>query len=119
MQPSSWQSSSASTGPARDGEIVIGRSIAGLSCNGLRCGTCAGDCDGNCEVSINELVLGVNIALDHMPVEACRATDPNESQHVTVDELVGEVQNLLSVARRTAIAIGDARSSRFPWFAVA
>lgn len=77
------------------GEIIIGRSIAGLSCNGLSCGTCAGDCDGNCIVSINELVLGVNIALDHMPVEACRATDPNESQHVTVDELVGEVQNLL------------------------
>lgn len=77
------------------GEVIIGRSVAGLSCSGQSCGTCTGDCDGNCIVSIDELVLGVNIALDHMAVGACRATDPNASQNVTVDELVTDVQNLL------------------------
>ena len=31
---------------------------------------CVGDCDGDGQVSINELVLGVNIALGSLPVDA-------------------------------------------------
>jgi len=35
--------------------------------------TCTGDCDGNGMVAINELILGVNIALGVQPATACSA----------------------------------------------
>jgi hypothetical protein len=36
---------------------------------------CVGDCDGNNEVEINNLILGVNIALGTQPVTTCPAFD--------------------------------------------
>jgi hypothetical protein len=57
--------------------------------------TCVGDCDGNGSVVVNEIVLGVNIALLSQPVTACRAFDPNGSNTVSIDELVRAVNNTL------------------------
>src|SRR4051812_37812408 len=36
---------------------------------------CAGDCDGDGVVVVNELVRGVNVALTNGPVDGCRALD--------------------------------------------
>lgn len=52
---------------------------------------CPGDCDGSGAVSINELLLGVNILLGNTPVEACTAVDGDASGTVTVSELIQAV----------------------------
>jgi C1A family cysteine protease len=57
--------------------------------------SCVGDCDGNGTVSINELILGVNIALGFASRSACPAFDPN-GNGVNIDELVRGVSNALS-----------------------
>jgi cysteine-rich repeat protein len=58
--------------------------------------TCAGDCDGSTAVSIDELVRGVNIALDNASVAECAFFDINGDRFVTVDELVRGVAAALS-----------------------
>ena len=47
---------------------------------------CAGDCDGNGAVTINELVTGVNILLGYLIPAACPAGDFNGDGAITVDE---------------------------------
>lgn len=56
---------------------------------------CVGDCDGRGGVVVNELVLGVNIALSRQPLSMCPSFDPNDSGSVSVDELVRGVNNAL------------------------
>ena len=53
---------------------------------------CVGDCNGNRVVAINELVTGVNIALNSQSVDVCPAVDRNNSRTVSVDELVVAVK---------------------------
>lgn len=57
--------------------------------------TCPGDCDGNDRVSIDELVLGVNMALGNAGVETCDRFDANTDTVVTIDELVLAVDKAL------------------------
>lgn len=56
---------------------------------------CAGDCDGNGEVTINELVQAVAIALGRSPTDACRAADANADGTVAINELVAAVRSAL------------------------
>jgi hypothetical protein len=56
---------------------------------------CIGDCDGSNTVAVNELVVGVNIALEQAALAACPAFDRNLSQRVEVNELVAAVNNAL------------------------
>jgi hypothetical protein len=58
-------------------------------------GVCTGDCNGDGEVVINELVLAVNIALSQRPVTDCPAANRNGDDNVTIDELVTAVRNAL------------------------
>jgi hypothetical protein len=57
---------------------------------------CAGDCDGGGAVMINELVLGVNIALDQAALAECPAMNANGDLQVSVDELITAVNNALN-----------------------
>ena len=57
---------------------------------------CPGDCDGDGDVSINELIIGVNIALGAQPVTACAAMDSNADGTVTVNELIRAVSMALN-----------------------
>ena len=59
-------------------------------------GGCVGDCDGNRQVGVDELVKGVNIALDNLDVSQCPAIDCHNDHHVTIDCLVQAVNNALS-----------------------
>jgi hypothetical protein len=52
---------------------------------------CAGDCNGNGTVPVDELVTGVNIALGRAIVTMCAAADGNANGSVSVDELVSAV----------------------------
>ena len=57
---------------------------------------CIGDCDGNGTVQIQELILGVNIALGGMPLANCAAIDANSDGAAAVNELVTAVRNALN-----------------------
>ena len=57
---------------------------------------CAGDCNANLSVAINELITGVNIALGTMPLGQCSAFDPGLSGAVEIDELITGVNNSLN-----------------------
>lgn len=56
---------------------------------------CAGDCNGDGTVAINELVVGVNIALGSAAVSTCPAVDGNGDGMATINELVAAVNNAL------------------------
>jgi hypothetical protein len=57
---------------------------------------CAGDCDRNQAVTVDEIVVGVRIVLGESPLGACSALDSNNAGQVTVDELVTAVHHALS-----------------------
>ena len=56
---------------------------------------CAGDCDGNREVTVDELLKCVNIALQNVDVLACPACDVDRDGAVTVNEIIAGVNNAL------------------------
>lgn len=56
---------------------------------------CAGDCDGNTEVRVDELVRAVAIALERQAISACEAGDRDRDGRIVVNELVLAVNMLL------------------------
>jgi hypothetical protein len=56
----------------------------------------AGDCDGDGRVAVNELVLGVRIALGNVPASACPAFDLDGDGSVAIGELIAAVNEALS-----------------------
>lgn len=71
------------------GSNVFGRRF------GTASAACGGDCDGDLGVTIDELVLGVDVALGVRPLEACARFDESADGVVTIDELVAAVRNAL------------------------
>lgn len=57
---------------------------------------CTGDCDGDGAVAINELILGVNIALGSASVGACGPMDSDGNGAVSINELIGGVNGALA-----------------------
>ena len=55
-----------------------------------------GDCNGDHQVAVNELVLGVSITLGSAPASRCAAFDANGDGMVLVNELIGGVRALLN-----------------------
>jgi hypothetical protein len=58
--------------------------------------SCAGDCDASGEVTVDEVLTLVNIALGNTPVSSCIAGDRNQDGTVTVDEILAAVNAVLS-----------------------
>lgn len=56
---------------------------------------CAGDCDRNAQVTIDELVRGITIALGSEPARACWALQADDEPSVRIDELVRAVRAAL------------------------
>lgn len=56
---------------------------------------CTGNCDAGPEVTIDEVIRGVNIALENFPLTVCVAFDSNRDGFVTISELIRSVNNLL------------------------
>jgi hypothetical protein len=54
---------------------------------------CAGDCNGDGSVAINELIGGVNIALDNASLDSCSSFDRDGNGVVSIDELITAVNN--------------------------
>lgn len=58
-------------------------------------GQCLGDCNGNSEVTVDEIVTMVNIALGNQGIAVCLAGDRDGDGGITVDEIIAAVNNLL------------------------
>lgn len=52
---------------------------------------CAGDCNGNGKVTVDELITGVRIALGGLATDVCPAIDTDGDGMVHIDELVAPV----------------------------
>jgi cysteine-rich repeat protein len=59
-------------------------------------GPCTGDCDGSFTISINELIIGVNIALGSQSLDLCPAFDPSGNGRVEINELISAVNKALN-----------------------
>ena len=57
--------------------------------------SCAGDCDGNGAVAVEEIILGVRIALGEAAAADCLAMDADGSGTVAIDELLAGVRHAL------------------------
>jgi hypothetical protein len=58
-------------------------------------GACVGDCDGDGEVTIDDLLRLVNIALGTTAIDGCAVGDPNRDGRIAISELVTAVRNAL------------------------
>lgn len=65
--------------------LLLGRPAAG----------CTGDCNGDHSVTVDELVLGVNIVLGAASPDRCAGLDRNDDDRMTVDELVAAVADAM------------------------
>ncbi len=57
---------------------------------------CDGDCNGDGVVTVDELLVAVNVALGGPPVQACLAADSNDDSRITADEIVAATRNALN-----------------------
>lgn len=57
---------------------------------------CPGDCGGDGRVTINELILGVNIALGYTDITRCPSFDRGGDGMVTIDDLIAAVNAALN-----------------------
>jgi len=57
---------------------------------------CTGDCDGDGQVTINEVVRGVNIALGSTPLGVCAQFDADGDGTVAINELIAAVGDVLA-----------------------
>jgi hypothetical protein len=58
--------------------------------------SCVGDCDGSGDVTVNELITMVNIALGNTALSACPVGDADGSGEITVNEIIAAVNNALT-----------------------
>jgi dipeptidyl aminopeptidase/acylaminoacyl peptidase len=57
---------------------------------------CIGDCNGDGEVPVNELITMVNIALGTANVSSCTVGDADGSGDITINEIIAAVNNALT-----------------------
>ncbi|MBX3026535.1 hypothetical protein KF840_16645 [bacterium] len=81
----------------RAATLAMGCTLAALLATApARAQECVGDCNGDGMVAINELIIGVNIALGSQPITACESYDVNGDGMVTINELITAVNNALN-----------------------
>jgi alpha-tubulin suppressor-like RCC1 family protein len=57
---------------------------------------CVGDCNGDGQVTVDELIIGINIALGNALLSACPQFDQNNDGAITVNEIIVAVNNALN-----------------------
>lgn len=80
----------------RSGLVALGVGLAWLASPAPGAATCIGDCNVDGEVTVDEIITGVNIALGTASIASCLAFDSNADGQVTVDEIVNGVTNALT-----------------------
>jgi len=71
-------------------------SIGAYEADAIPLPPCTGDCNDDDKVAINELILGVNIALGRQQTAKCPAFDRNARDGVEINELITAVSNALN-----------------------
>jgi hypothetical protein len=75
---------------------VTGWGLQGLAMAQPNVSACAGDCNNDGQVTVDEIITLVNVALGNTPVADCQAGDTNHDSQVTVDEILTAVNSALS-----------------------
>ncbi len=57
---------------------------------------CVGDCKTDQQVTVDELLTMVNVALGNANVSSCQAGDPKHDGQITVDEILRAMNNALN-----------------------
>jgi len=57
---------------------------------------CPGDCNGDTEVTVDEILIGVNIAQGAQVLDACPAFDANGDEQVAIDDILAAVTAALN-----------------------
>jgi len=70
---------------------------------------CAGDCDGNGTVTVNEIVMLVGIALEQVPIGSCEAGNRDGDLQITVSEILTAVNRALGSCEPSVSAAEVAR----------
>jgi hypothetical protein len=84
-------------GYSRPGKDGINCSIGAYEYNSLGPPpTCVGDCGNTAQVTVNELLTLVNVALGSTAITTCEAGDANHDGQITVDEILTAVSNALN-----------------------
>ncbi len=77
-----------------DPDFPVDDLCAGAACVGYQSPD-IGDCDGDLRVSVSDLTLGVNVALENRSADDCPRFDPDGDGRVRVSDLVIAVRTLL------------------------
>ncbi len=75
---------------------------------------CVGDCDGSGQVTVDEIIVMVNIALGTADIAQCPVADPNADGQVSVDEIVTAVNAALNGCPTPATPTQSASPSLTP-----
>ncbi|MFQ5665090.1 MAG: hypothetical protein ACE5I7_01535 [Candidatus Binatia bacterium] len=86
--------------------IVTFTLLAGLAPRAAHA-ACVGDCNADAQVTVNELIMMVNIALGNADVSTCTPGDANGDGGITVNEIVTAVNNALNGCPPEAGFCGD------------
>jgi WD40 repeat protein len=78
--------------------------------------SCLGDCNADGQVTVDELLIGLDMALGSFEDPSCGAFDRNRDNGVSIDEVVGAVGSALTgcqfVARRSELLVTSTGSDR-------
>ena len=85
--------------------VVFGLTF-GLAPSVAHAAACVGDCDGSGDVTVNELISMVNIALGTAQLSTCVNGDQDGSGDITVNEIISGVNNALGQVPCTMVAGG-------------
>jgi len=81
-------------------KVAVWAVAAALGCVGYASAApaqvCVGDCNDDGMVAINELIIGVNIALGATPLSECPSFDADGNSEVGINELITAVGNALN-----------------------
>ncbi|MGH7785800.1 MAG: hypothetical protein ACRERC_02980, partial [Candidatus Binatia bacterium] len=80
----------------------------------MRAQTCAGDCDSDGSVGVQELILEVRIALGSAETADCRAADDDGDGAVAINELLAAVRRALDGCGLAASPTAAAAASATP-----
>ncbi len=73
--------------------LTIGNLYAGPP---VQAPVCVGDCNSSNEVTVDELLIMVNIALENLTVSSCSVGDASGDGQITIDEILTAVNNALT-----------------------
>jgi len=76
------------SGPQATSQVVVTDAVVGEAC--------VGDCNGDGEVTVNEIIVMVNVALGTNNVSACPAGDADGNQAIEITEIIAAVNNALN-----------------------